>query len=251
MDFDGLIAEGADAPVEGWDFSWFEGRATEERPSWGYAVLLSERLAHSRSALDIQTGAAEVFGWAIERASRKPELTIATESWPPNAALAHRRLGAIGGSIVRAPDDEPLPFAGDSFDLVSTRHPVELVWEEISRVLGEGGTFIGQMIGVGSNRELYEYLMGPQEPNDSRAPDLAVAEGESAGLRLVDLRAEALKVVFFDIGAVVHFLRKVRWTVPDFSVERYRDRLFELHQEIERNGRFVSHSQRYLLEMRK
>src|SRR6516165_3050397 len=30
--FETLVAEGAAVPVEGWDFSWFEGRATEERP---------------------------------------------------------------------------------------------------------------------------------------------------------------------------------------------------------------------------
>ena len=29
------MAEAAAAPVEGWDFSWFEGHATEERPPWG------------------------------------------------------------------------------------------------------------------------------------------------------------------------------------------------------------------------
>ena len=67
--------------------------------------------------------------------------------------------------------------------------------------------------------------MGAQEPDASRSPDLAVADARSAGLQVVDLREEALEVSFFDIGAVVHFLRKVPWTVPDFSVERYRDRL--------------------------
>ena len=30
--FDDLVAEGAAVPLQGWDFSWFEGRATEERP---------------------------------------------------------------------------------------------------------------------------------------------------------------------------------------------------------------------------
>lgn len=35
--FDELVAEGESVPVRGWDFSWFEGRATEERPSWGYS----------------------------------------------------------------------------------------------------------------------------------------------------------------------------------------------------------------------
>ena len=43
--FDDLIAEADAAPVDGWDFSWLDGRATEERPSWGYQRLLRGRLA--------------------------------------------------------------------------------------------------------------------------------------------------------------------------------------------------------------
>lgn len=35
--FDDLLAEGSAVPVAGWDFSWFDGRASEERPPWGYA----------------------------------------------------------------------------------------------------------------------------------------------------------------------------------------------------------------------
>jgi SAM-dependent methyltransferase len=251
VEFEALVSEGAEAPVEGWDFSWFEGRATEQRPSWGYAVLLSERLSQAHSGLDIQTGAGEVFGWAIEHASKRPERSVATESWPPNATLAGERLDALGAFVVRAADQQPLPFADESFDLVSSRHPVELVWIEIARVLKEGSTFIAQMVGAGSNRELYEYLMGPQDQNMSRSPALAVTKAQLAGLRLIDLREEALEVAFFDIGAVVHFLRKVPWTVPDFTVGAYRDRLGKLHEQIERDGQFVCHSQRYLIEMAK
>ena len=33
-DFDALVAEADAAPVDGWDFSWLDGRATESRPSW-------------------------------------------------------------------------------------------------------------------------------------------------------------------------------------------------------------------------
>jgi hypothetical protein len=62
---------------------------------------------------------------------------------------------------------------------------------------------------------------------------------------------EQLRVEFFDIGAVVYFLRKVIWTVPDFSVDRYRDRLRELHRLIEDEGRFAAHSSRLLVEARK
>ena len=37
------------------------------------------------------------------------------------------------------------------------------------------------------------------------------------------MRMERLRAEFFDVGAVIYFLRKVVWTVPDFSVDRYRD----------------------------
>jgi hypothetical protein len=40
--FDDLVAEGDSVPTAGWDFSWFEGRASEQRPSWGYATLLAD-----------------------------------------------------------------------------------------------------------------------------------------------------------------------------------------------------------------
>jgi hypothetical protein len=62
---------------------------------------------------------------------------------------------------------------------------------------------------------------------------------------------ERLRAEFFDIGAVIYFLRKVIWTVPDFTVERYLDRLRELHRQIEADGRFVAHATRVLVDVRK
>jgi hypothetical protein len=56
---------------------------------------------------------------------------------------------------------------------------------------------------------------------------------------------------FHDIGAVVHFLRKVVWMVPGFTVEAYRDRLREMHERIEAEGPFVAHSARHLFDVRK
>ncbi len=58
--FDDLIAEAESVSVDGWDFSWLEGRATEQRPSWGYQRLMAERLGRVSAALDIQTGGGEV-----------------------------------------------------------------------------------------------------------------------------------------------------------------------------------------------
>jgi hypothetical protein len=79
----------------------------------------------------------------------------------------------------------------------------------------------------------------------------AVAGAEAAGLEVVDLRQEALRMEFHDIAAVVAFLRKVIWTVPGFTVDAYRDRLAKLHDFIERHGPFVAYAQRLLIEARR
>ena len=83
-----LIEEAELAPIEGWDFSWLNGRATEERPSWGYSRLLAERAQDVSSLLDLQTGGGELLG----QLPRLPPLTVATEGWEPNVRRAAQRL---------------------------------------------------------------------------------------------------------------------------------------------------------------
>jgi len=58
--FEELLAEGENVPVEGWAF-WFNGRASEERPSPGHSRIIAERMATAHVALDIQTGGDEVL----------------------------------------------------------------------------------------------------------------------------------------------------------------------------------------------
>ncbi|MFD7709995.1 class I SAM-dependent methyltransferase [Streptomyces sp. NPDC059786] len=247
--FDELVAEAADAPVEGWDFSWFEGRATEERPPWGYARAMGERLARASAALDLQTGGGEVLASAAEL----PRLTVATEGWPPNVAKATALLHPRGAVVVASPEDAPPPFADGAFDLVTSRHPVRTHWAEIARVLRPGGTYFSQQVGPASAFEVVEYFLGPQpeRTRSARHPDAARAAAVAAGLDVVQVRTARLRMEFHDVGAVVHFLRKVIWMVPGFTVEEYRDRLRGLHEQIGREGPFVAHSTRFLIEARK
>ncbi|MEB4212054.1 methyltransferase domain-containing protein [Mycobacterium sp. 94-17] len=246
--FDDLIAEADAAPVDGWDFSWLDGRATEERPTWGYQRLLQGRFATVSAALDIHTGGGEV----LSGAAPFPPTMAAIETWPPNAALATRRLHPLGAVVVATRDEPPLPFADAAFDLVTTRHPVSVWWTEIVRVLRPGGTYFAQHIGPATMGELVEHFIGPQPQKWAEFhPDAVRAQAEEAGLRIVDLRMERMRAEFFDVGAVVYFLRKVIWTVPDFTVQRYRDRLADLHERIESGGPFVAHSVRLLVEARK
>jgi SAM-dependent methyltransferase len=269
--YDELIAEGDAVPVAGWDFSWFDGRATEERPAWGYSRLLSEQLRRAHAVLDIQTGGGEVLAGALRAAgagepptsehragaasgpgaaASGPAVIAATESSPPNVALARASLAPFGGEVAEVADDARLPFPSGSFDLVVSRHPVEIVWLEIARVLEPAGTYFSQQVGAGSNRELTDFMMGPQLVDPSRSPQLAVADATAAGLEVVDLREQATQVEFFDVAAVVYFLKKVLWTVPGFTVAGYREPLARMHEHIHANGSFVCHSQRFLIEAR-
>lgn len=244
-----LVAEAESADVSGWDFSWLEGRASEQRPSWGYARMLGKRLAEATAAVDLQTGGGEV----LAQAPRLPPVTVATESWVPNLARAAESLHPRGALVVADSGAPPLPLADAAFDLVSSRHPVRTWWDEIARVLRPGGRYFSQQVGPASVAELTEWFLGPppQRALRSRHPDDARAAAESAGMEVLDLRVERLRTVFYDVGAVIYFLRKVVWIVPEFTVERHRDRLRELHERIETEGPFLAHASRFLIETQK
>ncbi|MDQ3790965.1 MAG: methyltransferase domain-containing protein [Actinomycetota bacterium] len=246
VSFEHLIAEAEAVSVDGWDFSWLDGRATEERPPWGYQRLIGERMVGASVALDIQTGGGEVLAGV----PRLAPVTVALEAWPPNRRRAAENLRPRGVTVVADADRPPFPLRDDAFDLVVSRHPVRAWWSEIARVLAPGGTYLSQEVGQRSVAELVEFFLGPQPWRD-RNPDDARAMAEAAGLEVVDLRTATLRTEFFDVGAVVYFLRKVVWMVPGFTVDAYRTRLRELHEKIAADGPFVATTTRFLIEARK
>ncbi len=70
--FEDLVSEAESVSVDGWDFTWLAGRATEQRPSWGYQRSMSARLAEATAALDIQTGGGEVLAGAPKLRNPNP-----------------------------------------------------------------------------------------------------------------------------------------------------------------------------------
>jgi SAM-dependent methyltransferase len=243
--FSHLVSEAASADVTGWGFGWLEGRATEERPPWGYARLVGGHLATARSALDIDTGGGEV----VAEAPTLPGRMCVTEAWPPNAQRARQLLAARGVEIHATGDDGGLPFPDRSFDLVTARHPVRPPWTEIHRVLVPGGHYFAQHVGPGSAFELIEFFLGPlPDYVSSRDPYREAAAAERAGLSVIGLQTARCRMEFFDIGAVVWILRKCVWWVPDFSIDRYGDKLAELDGLIRQHGSFAAHSTRHLIE---
>jgi len=243
--FDELVAEAEAADVTGWGFGWLDGRATEERPPWSYVTILGERLAQVGSALDLDTGGGEV----LDEVPAFPSRMVVTEGWPPNAVQARDRLGPRGVDVVEAVPGERLPFDDASFELVTARHPVAPDWAEIRRVLVPGGHYVAQHVGPASAFELIEYFLGPLPENrKGRDPVTEAAAARDVGLEIVDLRTARCRIEIFDVGAVVWLLRKCVWWVPDFSVDRYRDRLVELDAQLRGGEPFVAHSTRHLID---
>lgn len=246
--FEELVAEAAAADVTGWGFGWLAGRATEERPPWGYARRLAERLGTARSALDIDTGGGEV----VDEAPALPPRMVVTEAWPPNAQRARERLGPRGVEVVEVGQGQPLPFPDGSFDLVTARHPVTPDWPEIHRVLADDGLYFAQHVGPASAFELIEHFRGPlTEERQDRDPAGEAAAAERAGLHVEELRTARCRMEFYDIGSVVWILRKCVWWVPDFSVDRYRPVLLRLDARMREGEPVVAHSTRHLIAARR
>ena len=53
------------------------------------------------------------------------------------------------------------------------------------------------------------------------------------------------------MGAIVYYLKAVPWQIPDFSVEKYKDRLWRLHKSVALAGGFKAHAHRHLIVARK
>jgi hypothetical protein len=242
--FDELVADAAAADVTGWGFDWLKGRATEERPPWGYAKLLAARLGQVESALDIDTGGGEV----LAEAPTFPPRMVATEAWPPNARRARELLGRRGVQVLQSLEDAP----GESFELVTARHPVRPDWEEIHRVLTPGGYYFAQHVGPRSALELIEHFLGPlPHASDGRDPQRECAAAQDVGLVVTDLRSARCRMEFFDVGAVVWILRKCVWWVPDFSAEKFHDKLAKLDAQMRGGEPVLAHSTRHLIEARR
>lgn len=188
----------------------------------------------------------------LAEAERFPPRMVATEAWPPNVQKARERLGARGVQVVEVAGDAALPFAGASFALVTSRHPVRPDWAEIHRVLEPGGHYFAQHVGPASAFELIEHFLGPlPRERRMRDPQDEVAAAQAAELTVTDLRTARCRMVFHDVGAVVWILRKCVWWVPDFSVEKYRDALLALDRQMREGRPFVAHSTRHLIEARR
>lgn len=243
--FDRLVQEALDGPVEGWDFSWIRDRWHEDKPPWDYRAIVESYLPEATALLDMGTGGGEF----LSSLKPLPDFTAATEGWLPNVPVATQRLAALGITVKHYKDDHHLPFEDETFDLVINRHE-SFAAAEIHRIMQDGGIFITQQVADNDNIELNVALDAPLSKEENALLS-AVREFSQAGFVILRAEEASLLTEFYDIGAVVYYLKIITWQIPDFDVNTYRDHLLKLHEHIEREGKFVCHNRRFLLVARK
>lgn len=192
--------------------------------------------------LDMGTGGGEYLSWLRPL----PPFTCATEGYEPNVPIARQRLEPLGVKVYELPDPEHLPFGDNQFDLVINRHEYYSP-QEVLRVMKPEGQFITQQVGGSNGSDLNELLGVEKYPYAHWTLDYAVKELEAVGCHVVGQREDHPIMRFFDVGAIVYYLQAVPWQVPDFSVEKYFDKLVEIHNTIEAQNYIDFHMHRFLI----
>lgn len=168
----------------------------------------------------------------------------ATEGYTPNVSLARERLAPLGVTVYEVQDDH-LPLPDASLDLIINRHGSYQA-SEVQRVLKPEKSFITQQVGDQTNHRLHELLgytpiqehqMHPG--TDNRVAwnlAYAVSELEAGGWQIQEQDEEFYPVRYYDVGAIVYYLKAIPWVVPGFTVERFFDQLVKIRELIEHEG---------------
>ena len=234
--------------IKGWDFSHIRGRYEEEDSlPWDYEAIIRGALKNEMKLLDYDTGGGEF----LLSLSHPYENTAATEGYPPNVKLCKERLLPLGIDLRECKDAAHIPFADESFDIIINRHG-DFDPTEIKRLLKPGGLFITQQVGSDNDRELVEAVLpGTPKPFEHENLREQRVRFENAGFEILQTDEAFAPICFYDVGAFVWFARIIEWEFPGFSVDSCFDRLLQMQKTIERDGRIVGTTHRYLIAARK
>jgi SAM-dependent methyltransferase len=192
------------------------------------------------------TGGGEFLAGLLKDAAL-PQLTCATEGYPPNLPVAKARLEPLCVRVTQHISDDELPFEDAQFDLVINRHE-SYSPREVRRILKLGGTFLTQQVGASDCIRLNELLQENAHLSYAHwTLDFARRELEAAGMYVTLAQEEFPRTWFKDIGAVVYYLKVIPWQIPEFDLPSFRSRLFSMDQVMQTEGGLHLTSHRFIL----
>ncbi|MCK6076634.1 class I SAM-dependent methyltransferase [Paenibacillus silvae] len=236
----------ASQPFLGWDFGYItgSGRLQSGVLPWSYGTIARRHIQNAKRLLDMGTGGGEL----LCNLAPLPAYSCATEGYLPNIAVAQERLQPLGVKVFPVTDDAQLPFADGKFDLVINRHE-SYDPREVRRVLAQGGVFLTQQVGWSDGREINDRLGVPMPTEYAGWElDFAVQQLLDYGFHIRKQMEAAPVQRIYDIGALVYYLKTIPWQVPDFTAERFREPLWQIHMEIEQHGFWDMKQKRFIIE---
>ncbi len=233
--------------MEGWDFSYLDGRIREGDLPWDYRTIVKSSLKSPMKLLDMGTGGGEF----LLSLGYNPKFISVTESYPPNIELCRKKLHPLGIKVIETYDDLNLDIPSSSLDMVINRHE-SYVAKEVFRILKPGGIFVTQQVGAYNNLEFSNHLFAASR---QVVKEYTIAYHKSEILKAgfeIDYEEEAMTdLEFLDIGGLVYFASIIDWEFPGFSVDKFTGTLLRLHRELESGKRLVSQEHRFIVKARK
>lgn len=230
----------------GWDFAYITrtGRMDNEMLTWSYGSQAIQFLQNAKSALDMGTGGGEF----LSMLQPFPDTMYATEGYIPNIPIAKNRLEPLGVKVVQRYEDNKLSFENAQFDLILNQHE-SFCAEEVRRVLSEGGTFFTQQVGGLDCSRINECLGVPINKHFSNWNlNRALDEMIKSGFNIVFSKEEFPVQRFYDVGALIYYLKAIPWQVPNFNTEKHMDGLYKIHQIIQSEGFFDVEQHRFIIQ---
>ncbi len=241
--FSKLITEYSEH-FEGWDFSYLlkSGRMQESVLPWNYRSVVEASFSDSSVILDMGTGGGEFLS-TLKNLSKE---TYATEGYEQNVTIAQQHLRDSNIEVRYISSDTKIPYDSNFFTVIINRHE-SFDAREVKRILKPQGKFITQQVGGINDLNLNFSLGSP--PSEFLPWNLTLAKENLIrhGFKIL-IQNECFGYTrFFDIGAIVYYLKCIPWQIPDFSVEQYLDKLQSIHDYIESNGYFDLINHRFFL----
>lgn len=232
------------AHIQGWDFSHIRGRYEVEKDlPWDYKGIVRQYLRSDLRLMDYDTGGGE-FLLSLNHSYCK---TSATEGYPPNVELCRAKLLPLGINFKECHTPSQIPFEDEAFDLIINRHG-GFDAKELFRLLQRGGMFITEQVGEDNDRDLVEFVL---PGTDKPFPHMNLAKQRQcfidAGFEIVQAQEAYRPIKFYDVGAFVWFAHVIEWEFPDFSVDKCFERLLEMQEIIDRDGKMEGTIHRYLI----
>ncbi|PEJ67026.1 methyltransferase domain-containing protein [Bacillus wiedmannii] len=240
------LLDSANTNFSGWDFSFISetGRMNSEPLSWSYGSTAFQLIQHAKSMLDMGTGGGEL----LSMLQPFPPTIYATEGYAPNVPIARKKLEPLGVIVVEVKDDDALPLQDAQFDLIVNQHE-SYAASEVNPILSPNGIFLTQQAGGLDCAELNKQFGTPLNSEfASWSLETACNELKENGFTILEEKEEFPFQRFYDIGAIVYYLKAIPWQIPDFTVERYYEELYRIHEIMLQKGYFDVKQHRFIIK---